>query len=63
MVVYTFNLSTRVAKAGGSLSLRPAWSTKQVQDSQGYTEKPCLTKPKPTNQTNKQNGLERWLSS
>jgi hypothetical protein len=26
--------------------LRPAWSTKRVQDSQGYTEKPCLQKKK-----------------
>jgi hypothetical protein len=28
------------------LSLRPAWSSVWVQDSQGYTEKPCLEKNK-----------------
>jgi hypothetical protein len=28
MVVHDFNRSTREAEAGGSLSLRPAWSTK-----------------------------------
>jgi hypothetical protein len=28
VVAHTFNLSTREAKAGGFLSLRPAWSTK-----------------------------------
>jgi hypothetical protein len=45
MVAHTFNLSTWETEAGGFLSLRPAWSTK-FQDSQGYTEKPCLKKPK-----------------
>ena len=29
-----------------SVSLRPAWSIKQVQGSQGYIEKPCFGKPK-----------------
>jgi hypothetical protein len=33
------------ARAGRSLSSRPAQST-EFQDSQGYTEKPCLEKPK-----------------
>jgi hypothetical protein len=32
------NLSTQEPQAGGSISLRSAWSI----DSQGYTEKPCL---------------------
>ena len=41
MVPHTFNPSTWEAEAGRSLSWRPAWSTK-FQDSQGYTEKPCL---------------------
>jgi hypothetical protein len=31
--------------------LRPAWYT-EFQDSQGYTEKPCLEKPKTNKQTN-----------
>jgi hypothetical protein len=47
-VVHTFNPSTQEAEAGRFLSSRPAWSTKWVPDSQGYTEKPCLKK-----QTNK----------
>ena len=50
VVAHAFNPSTWEAEAGGFLSLRPVWSTKWVQDSQGYTEKPCLEKPKP-NQT------------
>lgn len=28
------------------MSLRPSWSTKWVQDRQGYTKNPCLEKPK-----------------
>jgi hypothetical protein len=42
VVAHTFSPSTREAEAGGFLSSRPAWSTERVQDSQGYTEKPCL---------------------
>jgi hypothetical protein len=41
VVAHAFNPSTWEAEAGRSLSLRPAWSTK-FQDSQDYTEKPCL---------------------
>jgi hypothetical protein len=58
VVVHAFNPSTQEteAEAGGFLSLRPAWSTKRVQDSQGYTEKPCLEKQKNKNkQTKKRN--------
>jgi hypothetical protein len=47
VVAHAFNPSTREAEAGGSLSSRPAWST-EFQDSQGYTEKPCLEKQKQT---------------
>jgi hypothetical protein len=50
MMAHAFNPSTQEAEAGRFLSSRPAWST-EFQDSQGYTEKPCLEKPK----TNKQN--------
>jgi hypothetical protein len=49
VVEHTFNPSTWEAEAGGFLSSRPAWSTEwesEFQDSQGYTEKPCLEKPK-----------------
>jgi hypothetical protein len=52
MVAHAFNLSTWEAEAGRFLSSRPAWST-EFQDSQGYTEKPCLEK-KQTKKTNKQ---------
>jgi hypothetical protein len=44
VVVHTFNPSTREAEAGRLMSLRPAWSQSEFQDSQGYTEKPCLEK-------------------
>jgi hypothetical protein len=41
------------------VSSRLAWPTKQVQNSQGYTEKPCLEKKKKkkkkTKQTNNKN--------
>jgi hypothetical protein len=43
VVAHTFNPSTREAEAGRFQSSRPAWST-EFQDSQGYTEKPCLKK-------------------
>lgn len=39
-------LALRQAEAGGSLSSRPAWTTKKVQDSHGYTEEPYLKIPK-----------------
>jgi hypothetical protein len=42
MVAHAFNPSTWEAEAGGFLSARPAWSTNEFQDSQGYTERPCL---------------------
>jgi hypothetical protein len=65
MVVHAFNLITREAEAGGFLSLRPAWTT-EFQDSQGYTEKPCLEKPKRKKRKRKKNVHEYvkyWLSS
>ena len=30
VVVHTFNLSTQEAESGGSVSLKPAWSTEQI---------------------------------
>jgi hypothetical protein len=51
VVAHAFNPTTWEAEAGRFLSSRPAWSTERVQDSQGYTEKPCLEKQ---NKTNKQ---------
>jgi hypothetical protein len=37
MVALTFNSSTWEAEAGGSLSLRPAWSTELVPDQPGLS--------------------------
>jgi hypothetical protein len=45
MVVHAFNPSTLEALAEGFLSSRPAGLQSEFQDSQGYTEKPCLEKP------------------
>jgi hypothetical protein len=55
VVVHTFNPSTWEAEAGEFLSSRPAWSTSEFQDSQGYTEKPCLEKPKKNQKTKTKN--------
>jgi hypothetical protein len=48
VVVHAFNPSTWEADRWIFLGLRSTWST-EFQDSQGYTEKPCLGKK----QTNK----------
>jgi hypothetical protein len=40
-------------QSGGFLSSRPAWSTNEFQDSQGYTEKPCLGPPTPSKKKKK----------
>jgi hypothetical protein len=45
VVAHAFNPSTREAEAGGFLSSRPGLQN-EFQDSQGYTEKPCLEKTK-----------------
>jgi hypothetical protein len=63
MVAHAFNPSTWEAEAGGFLSSRHAGLQSEFQDSQGYTEKPCLEK-----QTNKKDRSTRdccvcvWLS-
>jgi hypothetical protein len=41
VVTHAFNPSTREAEAGGQPCLQS-----EFQDSQGYTEKPCLKKTK-----------------
>jgi hypothetical protein len=47
VVAHAFNPSTWEAEAGGFLSLKVSLVYKsEFQDSQGYTEKPCLEKPK-----------------
>jgi hypothetical protein len=46
VVLHAFNPSTREAEAGGFLSSRPSCLQSEFQDSQDYTEKPCLEEPK-----------------
>ena len=55
VVVHAFNPSTWEAEVG------QRGLQSEFQDSQGYTEKLCLEKPRPTNQTNKQK--TRYLKS
>ena len=51
MVAHAFNPSTWEAEAGRFLSSRPDWSPNEFQDSQGYTEKPCLKTATTTTKT------------
>ena len=45
MVVHAFNLHTQESEAGGSLLVQSRLGLQsQFQDSQSWTEKPCLTK-------------------
>ena len=60
VAAHAFNPSTREAEADGFLRLRPAWPTK-FQDSQGYTEKPCLEKPKKKKETGKSAVGHLWI--
>jgi hypothetical protein len=61
VVAHAFNPSTQEAEAGGFLSSRPAWSKSEFQDSQGYTEKSCLEKPKKKKERKKSpDGLREW---
>ena len=52
VVVHTFNPSTWEVELVSEFKTSLACIV--FQDSQGYTEKPCLEKPKP--------GLARWLN-
>jgi hypothetical protein len=49
MVAHAFSPSTWEAEAGGFLSSSQSGLQSEFQDSQGYTEKPCLEKPKRDN--------------
>jgi hypothetical protein len=63
MVAHAFNSSTREAKAGGFLSLirgQPGLQS-EFQDSQSYTEKPCLEKNQKQNKNKKQKNLRKCL--
>jgi hypothetical protein len=55
VVAHAFNPSTWEAEAGGFLSLRPDGLQSEFQDSQGYTEKPCLKNKKQNKTKNKKN--------
>jgi hypothetical protein len=63
VVAHAFNPSTWEVEAGRFLSLRPPGLQREFQDSQDYTEKPCLektnkqTNKQTPNQTNKQKNL------
>jgi hypothetical protein len=57
VVVHAFNPTTQEAEAGGFLSLRQPGLQNEFKDSQGYTEKPCLKKQKPTTTTKKNRNL------
>ena len=54
MVAHAFNPRIWEPEAGEFLSLRPGGQPglqSEFQDSQGYTKKPCLEKPKTNKQT------------
>lgn len=46
--MHAFNYNTQEAEAGESLSSRLVWLQRKFQDSEGYTEKPCVQKIKIT---------------
>jgi hypothetical protein len=56
VVAHAFNSNTWEAEAGGFLSRGQPGLQSEFQDSQGYTEKPCLENKtnKQTKQTDKQ---------
>jgi hypothetical protein len=53
MVAQDFNLSARKTEAGGSLSLRPAWSTKQGPGQPGPLYREILSCQKKKKKGNK----------
>jgi hypothetical protein len=61
VVAHAFNPSTWEAEAGGFLSLRPACLQSEFQDSQYYTEKPCLEKQNKTNKQKRIIGVKRRM--
>jgi hypothetical protein len=56
-VAHDFNPSTRRQRQADFWVQGQPGLQSEFQDSQGYTEKPCLEKPKTNKQTNKQNVL------
>jgi hypothetical protein len=59
VVVHAFNPSTWEAEAGGFLS---SVLQSEFQDSQGYTEKPCLEKTKKKTKKKKSFSVVRQLA-
>ena len=57
--MHTFNPSTWEAEAGGFLSRGQPGLQNGFQDSQGYTEKPCLKKTKTNKKQNKKRVVTR----
>jgi hypothetical protein len=55
MVAHTFNPSTQEAEAGRFLSSTQPGLQSEFQDSQDYTEKPCLKQNKTKQNKTKQN--------
>jgi hypothetical protein len=65
MVAHAFNPSTREAEAGGFLSPvrgQPGLQS-EFQDSQSYTEKPCLKPPYPPKEKKKKKEKKRYVLS
>jgi hypothetical protein len=60
VVALTFNPSTWEAEAGGFLIQGQPGLQSELQDSQGYTEKPCLKKPKIKIKNTNTNTIEIW---
>ena len=61
MVVHTFNHSTWKAEADGSLGTQgQPGLQRELQDSQGNTEKPCFKKIKKKKKEKKETGKSIW---
>jgi hypothetical protein len=63
VVVHAFNPSIWEAEAGGFLSSSQPGLQSEFQDSQGYTEKPCLEKPKKKKKKKGRSCLDHGVSS
>jgi hypothetical protein len=61
VVTHAFNPSTWEAEAGGFLSLGQPGLQSEFQDSQAYTEKPCLEKPQKQNKTKTQTNKQKVI--
>jgi hypothetical protein len=61
MVAHAFNPSSWEAEAGGFLVRGQTGLWSEFQDSQGYTEKPCLKTNKQQQQQQQKNNKKRAL--